>query len=213
MQLSIPKTKRPIKNLSGKTFGRLKVSKFSGYRSGRTLWLCQCKCGRQALVTGNMLNRGDTKSCGCLKAEKFPTINTRHGHAKRGNQMPIYRRWKAMRYRCNPKAKKFSKMYFERGISVCDEWRDFKVFLADMGRSFRKHLTLHRKDNDLGYCKSNCKWATASEQARATTRSRFITIHGKTRCLKDWAIFYGTPIATFYKRIKNGMNDIQAIST
>lgn len=69
-----------------------------------------------------------------------------------------------MIYRCtNPKDPRFHN-YGGRGITVCPEWSDFWTFVEDMGNRPDGH-TLDRKDNDLGYFKENCRWATAKEQA------------------------------------------------
>lgn len=54
--------------------------------------------------------------------------------------------------------------YGGRGIRVCERWQRFENFLADMGLKPHPKLTLERVDNELGYYKENCKWATQAEQ-------------------------------------------------
>lgn len=54
--------------------------------------------------------------------------------------------------------------YGGRGITVCDSWRvSFTAFLSDMGER-PAGMTLNRVNNNEGYSKENCKWATPKEQ-------------------------------------------------
>lgn len=53
-------------NLIGRSFGRLTVVSFGGYRDHRLFWKCKCSCGGEKLVRSDALMRGSVTSCGCL---------------------------------------------------------------------------------------------------------------------------------------------------
>lgn len=82
----------------------------------------------------------------------------------RGNYTVEYRTWTHMRGRCyTPTDRKYLD-YGGRGITICEEWNTFERFLLDMGNK-PVGLTLGRKDNNGSYCKANCEWQTAKQQA------------------------------------------------
>lgn len=109
-----------------------------------------------------------------------------HGFARRGNRRAEYAIWSCMIQRCeNPKDGKYYN-YGARGIGVCQSWRLFKNFIADMGERPSKKHSLERKDNSLGYCKENCKWATIEEQNSNKRSTRVITAFGETKPLFKW---------------------------
>jgi len=57
-------------NLSGQKFDRLTAIAEAGRRRGYVLWRCACDCGEERLVRSSHLTSGQTKSCGCLQAER-----------------------------------------------------------------------------------------------------------------------------------------------
>jgi len=68
-------------DLKNKRFGRLVVIEYHGigkvyknYRERQHLWLCQCDCGKKAIVDGDRLRNGGTQSCGCYHIEKSHTF-------------------------------------------------------------------------------------------------------------------------------------------
>jgi hypothetical protein len=74
--------------------------------------------------------------------------------------------FRAMWQRCTNPAKSNYKYYGGRGITVCERWRVFENFVADVG--LRPHgLTIDRFPNKNGnYEPGNVRWATHSEQMR-----------------------------------------------
>lgn len=124
----------------------------------------------------------------------------KHGMYKR----PEYVVWERMRSRCNnPKDKRYS-AYGGRGIKVCVEWDDFSVFLSDMGTRPKGH-TLERIDNNLGYCKQNCRWATRQEQNNNTSRSLHIEFEGTLLTLRQWAEKLELPYRSLWYRYSKGV--------
>lgn len=105
----------------------------------------------------------------------------KHGH---GYDSPTYRSWKNMRVRCTWPKYKQACDYSERGITCCDEWKDFRNFLADMGER-PENLTLERIDNDGPYCKNNCIWASRTEQNNNSRNVHWIDVLGLRMTFRD----------------------------
>lgn len=101
---------------------------------------------------------------------KFGTGPTTHGMAKGGKPAPEYIIWQGMLSRCRyPKHIEYHN-YGGRGITVCERWKDFALFYADMGpRPSNKH-SIDRIDFNGNYEPSNCRWVDSKEQARNKSR-------------------------------------------
>ena len=160
------------------------VSKAHKLPDGHTAWNCVCDCGNTTVVAGNHLRKANgTASCGCARKE--------HGESVHGAVTGLYRIWSQMRDRCNNPTHKNYGDYGGRGITVCHEWGDYLVFKADMGER-PQGRSLDRIDNDKGYSKGNCRWATQYEQKANTRAARWIEFNGKKQVLSAWAREFGT---------------------
>ncbi len=137
-------------------------------------------------------------------------------YSKRGTdkRTPEQHAWKNMVQRCTNPSHASWKYYGGRGILVCDEWlRSFETFLQDMGPRPSPLHSIDRIENNLGYSKDNCRWATKKQQNRNRRDTINITIDGKTQCLQDWCIQFSICRKTVEKRLKNGWSERDAIFT
>lgn len=134
---------------------------------------------------------------------------TKHGMA----HLPEYSVWCGMIARCtNPNTKTYSR-YGGRGVVVCERWRSFPPFFADMGPRPSPEHTLDRIDNNGNYEPGNCRWATQKQQTRNTSRTQMLEVGGIIRPLADWADFVGLPPSTIRTRLALGWAADAAVHT
>lgn len=159
---------------AGSVFGRLTIlGQLPRAADGKMRALVRCRCGIEKPVNVSALLRGATRSCGCLSREKSARRARTHGQAIHGKRTSTYTCWFSMVQRCtNPKNKDYAN-YGGRGIAVCERWLRFEYFFADVGER-PAGMSLDRIDNDGGYNKQNCRWATPTEQVR-NSRATILT--------------------------------------
>lgn len=132
--------------------------------------------------------------------EKFIYSQLTHGKSASRE----YKSWHGMKQRClNPNNIGY-RYYGGRGVTICERWMRFENFYADMGD--RPPLTtLDRKDNEKGYNKENCRWATQEEQANNKKSSRYIEFNGERKTIAQWSKDTGIGPTCIRMRIKNGL--------
>lgn len=192
-------------DLVGKTFGRLTVIKRIGTSKNRAIqWLCKCSCGNEHIVITNYLIHGIIKSCGCLQKEELSKRATKH-HLRNSR---LYGVWANIKQRCyNPKNSHYN-VYGERGIEMCDEWKnDFFSFYKwalkngyDENAKYGK-CTIDRIDNDGNYEPSNCRWISSKEQSLNTSRNHYLELNGEKHTAYEWSVITGIRLSTILQRI------------
>lgn len=100
------------------------------------------------------------KSCGC----GTNLLISKHN----GSSTRIYRIWLAMKSRCyNPNNERF-KRYGERGIIVCDEWKNDFIKFRDWAiqNGYDDNFAIDRINGNSNYEPNNCRFVTAKENNR-----------------------------------------------
>lgn len=187
------------RNLSGQTFGALVAIHPAGSDGKKMRWVFRCQCGQLTTKVGadvtKEVKRGGTPNCGCLSRRLISQKNRTHGMSKH----PAYWVWRSMHDRCRLPTHQAYPNYGARGIRVHEEWQTFPNFWADMGPTYRTGLTLERKDNNAGYSKENCVWATRTAQAQ--NRRNSLTVN-----IPELSKQTGISRSTLYYRLSHGLS-------
>lgn len=114
----------------------------------------------------------------------------KRSHKRHGmSGLPEYKTWCRMIQRCLNPNNPVYKDYGGRGIQVCDRWRQFENFYADMGPRPSPAHSIDRIDNDGGYAPGNCRWAEPHVQQankrRPRIKKRVFTTDKYIRTLHD----------------------------
>ena len=191
----------------GKRFGKLTILKYSFTKNYRKYYLCKCDCGNEKNIYIHSILRGSTRSCGCIKGVVHGMYGTR-----------FYTIWQQMKDRCSNKNNNNYHDYGDRGITVCDRWKNsFLAFKEDMYESYLKHCEEHgekntsidRIDVDGNYEPNNCRWATLVEQNNNKRNTLYYTDGMK---LVDVCIELGVDYELVKQRMYNGMDMDEALS-
>lgn len=156
--------------------------------------ICRCDCGKIKSVLLETIKNGKSKSCGCS--------NVKHG---KGNTR-LYKIWKGIKVRCLCKNNSHYKWYGNRGITICDEWKnDFMSFYNwSIDNGYKENLTIDRIDNDGNYEPNNCRWVDMITQSNNCRTNIYFTLNGIKKTLKQWCREYDINYSKVYYRITHG---------
>lgn len=114
--------------------------------------------------------------------------------------------WAHMKYRCdNPNCHAYTR-YGGRGITYCNEWREYSAFHDwAVSNGYADGLSLDRIDPNGNYEPSNCRWVTMKEQQRNKERTIYAEVNGVVRSLSEWAELSGVLYRTIRYRYERGI--------
>lgn len=189
---------------TGDIFQRLTVVSLEAERSssGGRRWRCKCECGGEAICTSGNLLSGNSKSCGCLNKEKMVARATTH----RGtiDTPDIYAIWSEIKARCYRPSCKAFRLYGVKGVYLAERWHDFETFRDDMGPRPSRNHSVEREDGNGPYSPDNCRWATAKEQGRNTSRNHMVEFEGHRMPLSEACELAGVPYSRTKLRLRQG---------
>lgn len=127
----------------------------------------------------------------------------------------LYNAWHQMLARCEDPEHPAYKSYGERGIHVCEPWRQsFDAFIRDVGPRPSSDHTLDRIDNEKGYCPDNVRWATQKEQGNNRRTNRRVTFQGRTQTVTQWAEeLFPENVGRIKTRFAKGWDTERALTT
>lgn len=151
-------------DLTGNRFGKLVViqkSKERGNR-GQIKWDCKCDCGNIHTVSGALLRRGATKSCGCLRKNFISPnkIADRNDFLKRRlYKNIIVKRSKQINKEYNLSYDDFCELIkqpcFYCGAKNTNYIQDYSTRNGFISDTVIFYNGIDRVDNSLGYLKTN----------------------------------------------------------
>lgn len=210
-----------IKDISGNKYSRLKVINLAYIKNSRSYYNCICDCGKKCIVARDALINGKTRSCGCYSREIHSRPKT-HGMS----HTRIFRIWQHIKDRCLNQNNIEYHNYGGRGIFICKEWLDsFENFYNDMGENYNKmsaiygeeNISINRINNNDGYYKENCEWATRQKQQRNQRGNIIVEINGKIYTLIEAYNDFAIPGLSYNivrsRYVDFGWNIVDALTT
>lgn len=198
-----------FRDYTGSKFNHLTVIGYAGLVGKNQYWYCRCDCGNISRTNTSKLRSGRSKSCGCMVAVWASERTKTHGHTC-GENKRLYGIWRRMLRRCSAESDGGWPNYGGRGIKVCDRWKKFESFLADMGTP-EKGMGIDRIDNDGDYCPENCRWADLETQGSNKRNNAMVEYMGESMTVTQLAKRHNLPVNLVFARLGRGWSPGDAI--
>lgn len=180
-------------------FGKVVLLNETKIIRGRTYQKIKCDCGNIKYIRNDRFP--NVNSCNCERRNKVGISSK--------DYEKLFNVWRNMIRRCYDQNSDRYYTYGNRGITVCDEWKNnFKQFAKwAVENGWQVGLSIERKDYDGMYCPENCTFITMAEQARNKTNNVLITMNGETKCVAEWCETLNLDAKTVYARIYRGIKE------
>lgn len=197
-------------DLTDRKLGRLKVLiPIASARDGVT-WLCQCSCGNLTKAKARELNRGDTRSCGCLKKDVAKISGKKR--RKRFNKHTILGDTTVIRFYYSDGRFKGRAFVDTEDLPILKKYRwnmRSNGYVFSSGRIDKHHLGMHRvlmlddpinnpyeidhiDNNPANNRKSNLRVCSRAENSRNRKTRYDSTTSYKGVALKQAAMYHAT---------------------
>jgi len=167
---------------------------------------CECECGNIKAIAARCLINGSSVSCGCHSKGLLIKRITKYIN----NNPHIYSVYRSMIARCYTTTKSGYKNYYQKGVKVCDEWKnDYQKFLDwCLANGWAKGLQLDKdiKGNGLLYSPETCCFVTARDNGLARPNVLKIIYNSTERTVQEVGRGLGISSTTIHRRINNGWN-------
>lgn len=175
-----------------------------------------CECGKLRFYDLDLIKRGQTKSCGCLRDDVAREKSTKHGLSEH----PLYKVWLRLREKCNNLESAASKNYGQKGVCLCEEWdRSYMAFFNwaieagwEPGLQIDKdklYIEKYGGKRGLLYSPEFCCFLTQKENKQLTSRSHFLEFNGERKTISEWAKTLGINRCVISNRLREFNGDVE----
>lgn len=193
----------------GQTFNSLCLMQDLGFHNtGKCksrLFVAKCLlCNNEKQISLYEVRSGRIKSCGCVPP------GAKHGKCYTN----VYKAYSGIKTRCYNKQSVAYKNYGDRGITMCDEWKNDFNFFYDwaINNGYADGLEIDRINVNGNYEPDNCRWATPLVQSRNRRSNKYIEYNGERLTYAEWSYRLSSDRHLVGTRIKNGWDEISAIT-